>query len=91
MLRVRKQVDCYINEVLWVQQQLYLPPCTSFVHKSAEVHQLVQSHQTISVVLMAKSATSRQSPAMVEALEGIGWLWGWFWGGAEAAGHGFDG
>jgi hypothetical protein len=59
-----------------VQQQLYLPPCTSFVHKSAEVHQLVQSHSTISVVLVAKSATSRRSPATVEALEGIGWLWG---------------
>ena len=39
-----------------VQQQLHLPPCTSFVHKSAELHQLVQSHQAISVDLMAKSA-----------------------------------
>jgi hypothetical protein len=52
---------------------------------------LVHSHQTISVVLMAKSAASRRSPATVEALEGIGWLGGWFGEGAEAAGHGFDG
>jgi hypothetical protein len=47
----------------------------------------VQSHQTISVVLMAKSAASRRSPATVEALEGVGWLGGV----AEAAGHGFGG
>jgi hypothetical protein len=74
-----------------VQQQLHAPSCTSFVHKSADVHQLVQSHQTISVVLMAKSAAWRRSPATVEALQGIGWLGGWFGGSAEAAGHGFDG
>jgi hypothetical protein len=54
--RVRKEVDCYVIEVLLVQQHLHLPPCTSFVHKSAELHQLVQSHQAISVDLMAKSA-----------------------------------
>ena len=51
----------------------------------------MQSHQTVSVVLMAKSAASRRSPATVEALEGVGWLGGWFGGGAEAAGHGFGG
>jgi hypothetical protein len=90
-LRVREQVDCYVNEVLLAQQQLHTPSCTSFVHKSADVHQLVQSHQTISVVLMAKSANSGRSPATLEALEGIGWLGGWFGCGAEAAGHGFDG
>jgi hypothetical protein len=39
-LRIRKQVDCYVIEVLLVQQQLHLVPCTSFVHKSAEVHHL---------------------------------------------------
>lgn len=50
-----------------------------------------ESHQTISMVLMAKSAGSRRSPAMVEPLDGIGWLGGWFGGGAEAAGHGFGG
>jgi hypothetical protein len=54
--RFRKEVDCYVIEVLLVQQQLHLPPCTSFVNESAELHQLVQSHQAISVVLMAKSA-----------------------------------
>ena len=40
---IRTQVDCYVIEVLLVQQQLHLPPCTSFVHKSAEVHRLVHS------------------------------------------------
>jgi len=43
------------------------------------------------MVLMAKSAALRGSPATVEALNGIGWLGGWFGGDAEAAGHGFDG
>ena len=61
--------------------------CTS----RQELHQLVHSHQTISVVLMAKSAASRRSPTTVEASEGVGWLGRWFGGGAEAAGHGFDG
>jgi hypothetical protein len=35
------------------------------------VHRLVHSHQTISVVLMAKSVAARRSPAMVEAPEGV--------------------
>ena len=64
-----------------MQQQLHPP----------QLHQLVQSHQAISVVLMAKSATARRSPAAVEGLEGIGRLGRWFGGGAEAAGHGFGG
>jgi hypothetical protein len=54
------------------QQQLLQSP--SLVHKSAEVHRLVHSHQTISMVLMAESAASARSPATEEALEGIGWL-----------------
>jgi hypothetical protein len=43
-----------------------------------------------SVVLMAKSAAPRLSPAMVEAPEGVGWLGRWFGGSAEVASHGFE-
>ena len=90
-LRVCKRVDCYVFEVLL--------RCCNCMHLGAhhlctsrqELHQLVHSHQTISVVLMAKSAAARRSPTTVEASEGVGWLGRWFGGGAEAAGHGFDG
>ena len=61
--------------------------CTSRPRCTRDVH----SHQTISVVLMAKSATTRQLPATEEAHEGVGWLGRWFGGDVEAAGHGFDG
>lgn len=61
--------------------------CTSRPRCTRDVH----SHQTISVVLMAKSATTRQLPATEEAHEDVGWLGRWFGGDVEAAGHGFDG
>jgi hypothetical protein len=67
------------------------PRCTSLVHKSTQNKDLCTAIRPFSGILMAKSAASRQSPVTVEALEGIGWLGGWFGGGAEeAAGHGFD-
>ena len=61
--------------------------CTSRPRCTRDVH----SHQIISVILMAKSATTRQLPATEEAHEGVGWLGRWFGGDVEAAGHGFDG
>jgi hypothetical protein len=39
---------------------------------------------------MAESVASAQSSATEEAPEGVGWLGEWFWGGGEAARHGFD-
>ena len=61
--------------------------CTSRPRCTRDVH----SHQIISVILMAKSATTRQFPATEEAHEDVGWLGRWFGGDVEAAGHGFDG
>jgi hypothetical protein len=91
MLRICKQVDCCVIEVLLQQQQLHPSRCTSLVHKLTENIDLCTAIRPFSVVLMAESAASARSPATVEALEGIGWLWGWFGSGAEAAGHGFEG
>ena len=60
---IHRWVDCCVCRV---QQQLHCTSGTSLVHKSAEVHRLVHSHQTISVVLMAKSAAARRSPAAAD-------------------------
>jgi hypothetical protein len=51
----------------------------------------VHSHQTIAVDLMAETAISGRSPAAADVADDVGWVQGWFWGDAVAAGHGFGG
>ena len=70
---------------------MYCHSGTSLVHKLAEVHRLVHSHQPISIVLMVNLAASARSPATADVAAGVEWMWGWFWVDAEAVGHDFGG
>jgi hypothetical protein len=44
------------------------------VHKLAEVHQLVHSYQTVSMVLMTETAADGQSPADADVADDVGWV-----------------
>jgi hypothetical protein len=87
-IRARKLVDCYVCEGL---QQLHPPPAHLLCTSRPRGASLVHSHQTISVVLMAESAASARSPTAADVTDDVGWVKMWFWGIAEAAGHGFGG
>jgi hypothetical protein len=74
-----------------LSQQLHPPPCTSFVPSRPRCTDSCTAIRPFSVVLMANLDAFGQWLVTVEAPKGIGWLGRWFGGGAEAAGHGFDG
>ena len=59
--------------------------CTSWPRCTRDVH----IHQTILMVLMAKMVAAGRSLAAKDIANGVGWVYGWLWGDAEVAGHGF--
>jgi hypothetical protein len=86
-IRFHKLVDCYVCELRLLLQQPAHLLCISRPRGASLVH----IHQTISVVLMARSTASARSPAATDVADDVGWVEGWFWGDAVAAGHGFGG
>jgi hypothetical protein len=71
---LHRRVDCYVCEVLLQQHKLYPPLEHISCAQVGGGASLVHSHQTISVVLMAESPTSIQSPATADVADDVGWL-----------------